>query len=268
MPHIQAGGIRIYYEIAGTGEKLLFIYGSGGDLRAHPNAFDSPLVKHYQVLGYDQRGLGRTDKPDRPYTMHEYADDAAALMDALGWPRAHVIGISFGGMVAQHLAIRHPGKVNRLVLGCTSAGGTAGASYPLHELAGMDVEARARFVVSLSDTRHDAAWQAKHADAFAAIIQQQIDAAAIGADDPAKPMGARRQLEARSNHNTFAQLGEIRSPTLLCAGRYDGIAPLSNMQAMQQKIPDARLEVFEGGHLFWLQDKRAYEEITRFFQQG
>lgn len=268
MPHIQAGNIRIYYEMAGAGERLLFINGTGGDLQAHPNAFDSPLVNHYQVLGYDQRGLGRTDKPDRPYTMQEYADDAAALMDALEWPRAHVIGISFGGMVAQHLAIRHPGRVNRLVLGCTSAGGRAGASYPLHELTGMDVAARARFMVSLSDTRHDAAWQAKHADKFAAIIQQQIDAARIGADDPARAMGARRQLEARQDHDTVAQLGAIQAPTLLCSGRYDGIAPLANMQAMQTRIPHARLEVFEGGHLFWLQDKRAYEEIIRFYQQG
>ncbi|MEQ1888866.1 MAG: alpha/beta hydrolase, partial [Alphaproteobacteria bacterium] len=184
MPHIQAGDINIYYEIEGTGEKLLFIYGSGGDLRVRPNAFDGPLPKQFQVLGYDQRGLGRTDKPDRPYTMQEYADDAAALMDALGWTRAHVVGISFGGMVAQHLAIRHPGKVNRLVLGCTSSGGPGGASYPLHELIGMDIEARARFVISLSDTRQDAAWQATHAETFAAFIEQQIVSASIGADDP------------------------------------------------------------------------------------
>ncbi|MEQ1889049.1 MAG: alpha/beta hydrolase, partial [Alphaproteobacteria bacterium] len=75
------------------------------------------------------------------------------------------------------------------------------------------------------------------------------------------------QLEARADHDTFAQLGEIRSPTLLCAGRYDGIAQLSNMQGMQQKIPDASLDIFEGGHLFWMQDKRAFPAIIAFLQK-
>jgi len=267
MPHIQAGDIRIYYEIAGAGEPLLFINGTGADLRFRPNAFDGPLGKNFQVLGYDQRGLGRTDKPDRPYSMQDYADDAAALMDALGWARAHVMGVSFGGMVAQHLALRHPHKVNRLVLACTSSGGAAGASYPLHELGGLDPEARARFMIAISDTRHDAAWQASHPEAYAAMIAQQVASAAIGNDDPAKPMGARRQLEARMDHDTYARLAELRCPTLLCAGRYDGIAPLPNMQAMQQKIPNARLEIFEGGHLFLIQDKRAYTEIVQFLRQ-
>lgn len=268
MPHIQAGDIRIYHELAGAGRKLLFINGTGADLRFRPNAFDGPLGKNFQVLGYDQRGLGRTDKPDRPYTMREYADDAAALMEALGWERAHVMGVSFGGMVAQHVALLHPQKVERLVLACTSAGGAGGASFPLHELAGMDAEARARFMIPLSDTRHDAAWQASHAEAYAAMIAQQAASAAIGAEDPAKAMGARRQLEARLDHDTFARLPEIRCPTLLCAGRYDGVAPLSNMQAMQKQIPNARLEVFEGGHLFLIQDKRAYATIIDFLQQG
>ena len=268
MPHIRAGDINIYYEIAGAGQKLLFINGTGADLRFKPNAFDGPLGKNFQVLGYDQRGLGRTDKPDHPYSMAQYADDAAALMDALGWERAHVMGVSFGGMVAQHLVLRHPEKVARLVLACTSAGGTGGASYPLHELGGMDIEARARYMISISDTRHDAQWQAAHADAFGVMIAQQLASAAIGSDDPGKPMGARRQLEARMDHDTFSRLGDIKSPTLLCAGKYDGIAPLANMQAMQQKIPDAGLEVFEGGHLFLLQDKRAYAQIVQFLKQG
>ncbi len=268
MPHVQAGDIQIYYEIAGNGQKVLFINGTGADLRFKPNAFDGPLGKTFEVLGYDQRGLGRSEKPDRPYTMVQYADDAAALMDVLGWERAHVMGVSFGGMVAQHLALRRPDKVERLVLACTSSGGTGGASYPLHELSGMDVEARARFIISVSDTRQDAAWQASHADAFAAMIEQQVASAAIGNDDPNKAMGARRQLEARIDHDTFARLGEIRSPTLLCGGKYDGIAPLANMQAMQHKIPNARLEVFEGGHLFLIQDKRAYAQIVQFLQQG
>src|SRR5512144_2870392 len=123
MPMTEANGVRLYIERAGSGPPLLFISGTGGDLRVKPNVFDGPLAKAFDVLAYDQRGLGRSEKPDRTYTMADYADDAAALMASQGWDRAPVVGVSFGGMVAQELALRHPARVSRLVLACTSPGG-------------------------------------------------------------------------------------------------------------------------------------------------
>src|SRR3984957_4944173 len=111
MPVAQLGSIDLYYERAGDGPPLLFISGTGGDLRVKPNVFDGPLAKSFDVLGYDQRGLGRSAKPDVDYTMADYADDAAGLLGALDWASAKVVGVSFGGMVAQELAIRHPAKV-------------------------------------------------------------------------------------------------------------------------------------------------------------
>ena len=135
MPFTTVRDMRMYYEIRGTGPRLLYISGTGGDLRRSPNAFDSPLTEHFEVLAYDQRGLGQTDKPDVAYTMADYAADADGLLQALGWDECLVMGISFGGMVAQEFALRYPHRVQRLVLGCTSSGGEGGASYPLHELA-------------------------------------------------------------------------------------------------------------------------------------
>src|SRR5436190_24002912 len=104
MPSARLNGIELYYERAGAGPRLLFISGSGGDLRAQPNVFASPLAKAFDLLAYDQRGLGRTDRPDIPYSMADYADDAAGLLDHAGWDQALVVGVSFGGMVAQELA--------------------------------------------------------------------------------------------------------------------------------------------------------------------
>ena len=116
MPHISLSDIDLYTETHGVGPRLLCISGTGSDLRKRPNVFDSSLAQHFEILAYDHRGLGQSEKPDSPYSMQMYADDAAALMAAVGWERALVMGTSFGGMVAQEFALRHPERVEKLVL--------------------------------------------------------------------------------------------------------------------------------------------------------
>jgi pimeloyl-ACP methyl ester carboxylesterase len=153
VPHAQINGLSLYYQRAGSGPPLLFISGTGGDLRTQPNVFAAPLSRSFDLLAYDQRGLGRTDKPDEPYSMAQYADDAAALLTHVGWDEALVLGVSFGGMVAQELALRHPARVKRLVLACTSPGGEGGASFPFHEIEHLKGEARARYLIPISDRR-------------------------------------------------------------------------------------------------------------------
>ncbi len=138
MAFVRANGIELYYELAGAGERLLFISGTGADLRRTPRLTDAPGFADFELLQYDQRGLGQSEVPEGPYTMADYGNDAAALLDAMDWEECLVFGVSFGGMVAQELAIRHPESVRRLVLACTSAGGAGGASYPLHQLAGLE----------------------------------------------------------------------------------------------------------------------------------
>ena len=266
MPFVSVRDIRLYYEIRGSGPRLLFISGTGGDLRRSPNAFDSPLPGHFTVLAYDQRGLGRSDRPDVPYTMADYAADADALLRAVGWERCRVMGVSFGGMVAQEFALRYPQRVERLVLGCTSSGGAGGASYPLHELTGLSLEEWARTVVELSDTRRDAAWRAAHPREFQALVDETLAGLKVGQGEPGRAVGARRQIEARQGHDTYDRLPALEMPVFICGGRYDGIAPVSNQEALRRRIPDARLELFDGGHLFFIQDPRAFERIIAFLQ--
>ena len=110
MPYRTVRDIDICFDRAGAGAPLLAISGSRGDLRRKPNLLESPLAKTFDVLAYDQRGLGRTSKPDKAYSMADYADDAAALLDAVGWERVRVVGVSFGGMVALELVLRHPDR--------------------------------------------------------------------------------------------------------------------------------------------------------------
>jgi 3-oxoadipate enol-lactonase len=254
----------MYYETRNKGPRLFVISGTGGDLRRSPSIFELPLAQHFQILAYDQRGLGQTSKPDIPYTMVDYADDANALLEAVGWDRCPVMGISFGGMVAQEFALRYPHRVERLVLASTSSGGAGGGSYPLHELADLTGEEYARKILYLSDTRRDAAWQAANAAQFQLLLDQTLAGLQVGTDEPGRQTGARRQLEARALHDTYARLSNLRIPVYICGGRYDGIATPANLDALQRQIPGSRLELFEGGHLFFIQDPRAFDRIVAF----
>jgi 3-oxoadipate enol-lactonase len=264
MALARVNGIDIWFERAGEGPPLLFISGTGSDLRHKPNVFDGPFAKPFDLVAYDQRGLGRTSKPDGPYTMADYADDAAALMDRLGWAGARVLGVSFGGMVAQELVLRHPARVERLVLACTSPGGAGGASYPFHEIGHLDGEARARHLIPIADTRRDEAWARANPETFAQFVA--LGSADPFADEPGHAQGALRQLEARAGHDTFERLAQIACPVLIAAGRYDGIARPEAQHAMAARIPGAQLQVFEGGHMFMLQDRAANPAIIAFLR--
>jgi 3-oxoadipate enol-lactonase len=264
MPTARVGDLDIVYERAGSGPPVLVIGGTGGDLRQRPGLLDTPLIRAFEVVVYDQRGMGRTTVPDGPYSMAGYADDAAGLIAEVGWDRCAVVGISFGGMVAQELALRHPGLVERLVLACTSSGGAGGSSYPLHELAARPEDERDRRQLALSDTRVGEEWQATHPDDTEALLELVRARRQVGAGEPGREKGAALQFEARATHDTWDRLGSITAPTLVCAGRYDAIAPVENNEALVERIPDARLEVFEGGHLFLMQDRRAWSAIAGF----
>jgi 3-oxoadipate enol-lactonase len=266
MPFATVRDLNVHYIREGSGEPLLFISGTGSDLRAKPGIMDGPLPKHFDLLAYDQRGLGQTSKPDIAYSMADYADDAAGLIEAMGWDSALVAGFSFGGMVAQELALRHPGRVRRLVLGCTSPGGAGGSSYPFHEIGHLTGEARAKHMIPISDTRRDEAWAKANPDQYAQFVAM---AAADDpyADEPGRAMGAWRQIEARSAHDTWDRLPRISCPTMIAAGRYDGVAKPAAQEAMASRIPGAELRFFDGGHMFFIQDRAAWPAMMEFLAE-
>lgn len=264
MPFTTVRDINLYYELAGTGPRLLYISGTGGDLRRKPNMFESPLADHFTILSYDQRGLGQTDRPETPYTMADYAEDANALLDAVGWETCMVMGVSFGGMVAQEFAVRHPERVEKLVLACTSSGGAGGASYPLHELIDLDLRAKTMHMMSVGDLRQDAAWQAANPDMVQELLTFAEASAAVGAGEPNREIGARLQLLARKDHDTYDRLPSLKMPVFICGGRYDGTASVANQHALKAQIPHAQLALFDGGHGFLQQDPTAHEQIIKF----
>ena len=250
MPFTTVRNIQMYYEIHGTGPRLLYINGTGGGLRAKPSIFDYPLAEHFEIIAHDQRGLGQTARPDVPYTIADYAMDADGLLDAVGWDGCGVFGISFGGMVAQEFALRFPHRVQRLVMACTSNGGAGGSSYPLHEFGDLSPQDAVARIISLIDTRCDATWQGAHPWQFQETVDRMMQEFTVGADEPGRQVGARRQLEARIWYDTYDRLPTLKMPVFICGGRHDAIPPAANLEAVHAQVPHACLELFDGGHLF------------------
>ncbi|HEY3831490.1 MAG TPA: alpha/beta hydrolase [Acidimicrobiia bacterium] len=296
MPTAFVNGIDIYFERDGSGRPLLFLNGSGSTLEGSKMLID-PFRARADVVAHDQRGLGRTSVPAGPYTMADYAADAAALLDHVGWPTCAVVGVSFGGMVAQELAVTWPERIERLALVCTSPGGPDAASYPLHTLAELDEADRGAVAIRLLDTRFTPEWLATHdSDRMLAQFMAQRSTPAPDSDaasratasrvpterargareGPPQPAalgerseqeardGAREQLLARSGHDVCDRLGRITCPTFVAAGRYDGIAPLGNAEAIAARVPGSTLHVYEGGHAFFAQDPAAIPDVIDF----
>jgi 3-oxoadipate enol-lactonase len=261
MPTATLNGIEVYYERRGTGPPLLYLNGSGATLATMGPVLD-PFAARCDLLAHDQRGLGRTEIPPGPYSMADYAADAAALLDHVGWDRCRVVGISFGGMVAQELAVTWPERIERLALLCTSPGGDGGASYPLHELTELTDDERAARAPLLLDTRFTPEWLAAHPNDR--MLADLMAARNVGDRPDEQRRGEAEQLGARRYHDVFDRLGRISCPTLVAAGRHDGIAPLANSEAIAAAVPGAVLRVFEGGHAFFAQDAAAFPEVVAF----
>jgi len=152
--------------------------------------------------------------------------------------------------------------VRRLVLACTSSGGEGGASYPLHRLFELDPERRSAVRMQLIDTRWDETWQKDNAD-MVRLLSERMRLE----DEAETPAGLTHQLAARAEHDTADRLGSIACPTLVAGGRFDGIAPPANSEFLAGAIPGARLEMFDGGHGFFMQDPAALPAIVSFLAE-
>src|SRR5262245_11374375 len=134
MPKLEVADIKVHYEVYGSGERLLMFMGLGGSPGAGYPGLVQELAKSFRTITFDNRGTGQTDKPDKPYSVEMFADDAAGVLDGLKVPRAHVFGVSMGGMIAQEFALRHPSRTGSLTLGCTTAGGSHSVPPPPESL--------------------------------------------------------------------------------------------------------------------------------------
>jgi 3-oxoadipate enol-lactonase len=259
MPVSEVNGVELYWERAGSGARLLFCNGSGSTL-ADARPLLAALAGRFDLLAWDYRGLGHSGPVAGSYRMADLAADAVGLLELVGWSTCRVVGVSFGGMVAQELAVIDPGRLERLALLCTSAGGQGGSSYPLHKLLELSPQERAAIGLNLTDRRWDDRWLAGHPGDR--VLAERLAAR----QHTAGAAGVWAQLMARADHDVWDRLDAVRCPTLVGYGRYDGIAPAENSTAIASRIAGAELRGYEGGHLFLAQDPVAMPELVTFLR--
>jgi 3-oxoadipate enol-lactonase len=259
MTHLTVNGLELFHHRRGSGEPLLLIQGMSGTHLSWGDPFAGAL-EGFDVVSYDHRGIGRSARIDDPFSIADLAEDAAALLDALGWQSAHVMGISMGGMVAQELALRHPERIRTLTLGCTYCGGPGSELAPQATIerlsAGMlsgdrELAIRTGFEVNVSSAfaAQDGAY-----DTFRAMAK------ALPAPVPVIML----QMQAIAAHDTSARLPTLAAPTLVIHGDQDAMLPVANGRLIASLVPDARLEILEGvGHMFWWEQPQRSAELLR-----
>lgn len=263
MQRIATLRMTVNARIEGTGPRLLFLGGSSFDLGLAPPVFSSALASSFTIAATDPRGLGRTDQPDGPWSMKDYALDALALMDALGWPDAYVLGESFGGMTALYLAGMAPQRVRSLVVAVAAPGGPEGRSFPIHEFRLIaDPLVRAARVLALQDNRFKALPPATRK----ARIDERAHAERDFLGHANNAAGHPRLLAARASHDARPYLPAISAPTLVLSGRYDDQSPLALSEALAQSLPYARLSVHDDGHGLLFKDPSAMTAVVKHFK--
>jgi len=242
MPKVKVKDIQVYYEVHGKGFPLIMIMGLGANVDWWDPRMIQELSKKFKLVMFDNRGAGRTDVSDRRYTIKLFAEDTAGLMDALGVSRAHVFGVSMGGMIAQELALNYPKKVEKLVLCYTHCGGKKAVqpSGKVPELLSADRSAfspeeiiRMSIPILLTED-----FIKKNPYLVELIIQQLLKT-------PISNEAFMRQLNAITEFDTYDRLSQIRAPTLILHGKQDILIPPENGSILAEAIPNAKLVYFK-----------------------
>jgi pimeloyl-ACP methyl ester carboxylesterase len=256
------GPVTLSWQSFGEGPAVLLIAGQGMTVDGWW-ATIPVLARSFRVIAFDNRDTGRSSRVPWPYSVAQMADDAVAVLDAAGEQRAHVYGISLGSLVAQEVALRHPDRVQSLVLGASSAGGFA-AYKPSSSSFAQTFLVRAGAMGP-----EEAAWAAVpytyaektrrlHPERIGTDIAHRVKA-------PAEPLGYLHQAAAVAAHDTYARLNRMSAPTLVVHGEQDVFVPPANALVLAERIPAAQLQLWpDAGHMYTIDEPRADRAIARF----
>ena len=263
MPTAQANGIAINYEIHGEGQPLLLINGLADDLSSWGYQLED-FAKQYKTIIFDNRGIGGSDKPDSPYTTPQLAADAVGLLDALGIARAHVLGVSMGGMIAQEVALNHPERVEKLLL-CATCSEPSQANLRLYTIwqETAPVLGLPQMMKELLLWCFTTEFFQEHPD-----LAKESEEALTGITQPVQAY--LHQLHSIQVHNATARLGRIAAPTLVLGAPRDLIFPPFQSEQLHAGIPGSELAfTAHGGHAFlWEVAGEFNEAVLRFLHSS
>lgn len=268
MPFVHTNGINLYYEIHGNGEPLVLIPGLGYDGWMWHKMIMG-LAEHFQVISFDNRGSGQSDKPAGPYSAQMLAADVIGMLDAFGITKAHIMGHSMGGFIAQAIAVDYPERVNKLILSATNFGGphhipiTAEAMAVLMDLSGDPIDRLKRGIVISC------------APGFVAdnpeFVEYWVD---YRVQHPIDPAGYQAQLaiglslisEAASFEH---KLERVNAPALILFGKHDKVVPPGNAELLAGKLTNSKIEILDGaGHFFPFETpEEANAAVVRFLKE-
>ena len=262
MATVKANGIEIYYEVTGNGPPLTMIMGLGCSSRQWK--WMVPLLaESFRVITFDNRGVGRTDKPDTEYSTDLFADDIATLLNTLNIDRTHIFGISVGGMIAQKFALNHPEMVDRLVLGCTMPSffhlpPATEDSQRMQESQLLPPDKSVDVMLSLFLSEK---FFAESPDLAAQLKEVMLTEKLEQGED-----AFLLQLGAAMSHDTLEQVKNITAPTLVITGDLDPMAPVENARFLAEQIPDSTLVELPGvRHAFWVEKFEEASSIIKEF---
>jgi 3-oxoadipate enol-lactonase len=268
MPKAPVNGINIYYQVHGDGEPLVMVQGFAGGHEAwffQLRAFK----KHYKVVIFDNRGIGRSDGLDQLYTIKAMADDVVGLMDYLGIPKAHILALSLGGIVAQEIAISYPERVMKLILGSTLAGSESNdvhpemvkAFAPPEGIANMDFRS-----IPIGKVMYNMVSLAFNKRLYKMILLPLSKRSMKSIN----PEGHFKQMAAVSDYTTLDRLHLIKAPTLVITGTGDRIISPGASEVIASRIPNAKLVLVKGGsHAFFMEMRgRFNREVLEFLRSN
>jgi pimeloyl-ACP methyl ester carboxylesterase len=260
MPIARNGAVELYYETVGTGPAVLLISGHAMTLDAWWRTVPE-LCGSFRVLTFDNRDVGRSSRWPLPYVVAQMAEDAIAVLDAARVDRAHVYGISLGGMVAQELALRYPERMRALVLGATTGGGPEAVlpqPQPLTFFVRVGAMAPEEAEWAAVPYNYGLRTRRQHGERIAEDIAKRVE-------HHTDTLAYLHQVAAAASHNTLGRLGSIRAPTLVVHGEEDLVMPPRNGEILANAIPGAEFKLWPGsGHLYVTDEPEADRYVRQF----
>ena len=263
MPYTTNNGVKLYYEVHGSGQPLFLIMGLGGTSESWRFQVQY-FCKYYQVIVMDNRGAGRSDQPDEEYTTKIFASDVKQVLDDLNIQQAHIFGLSMGGMIAQQFCLSYPQYVKSLLISCSGTGTPdpyyVPCSKEVQQVLHMDrtVDNRREVTEKLVEVFYHHTYRVQIPDLLERILSLPMTQ---------KDYAYKRQLQAcHLKEHTSPQLKNIQVPTLIIHGQDDKVWPVQNAHNLAELIPNSTCVILEEcGHMFFIEKPREYNQAVHDF---